>query len=170
MIKKHQQRLPKIIVPALFIGIASFLLWQVYTRQTSKPNQVYPVIPVHNTWKTRFFNPGTIQQGTQGFPPRVFLELMDTDDSQLLGMRCSEHFIRNWEAMFFLQDPRTTKFHKSLDHNAMLTFLNRAEQQLPPPLKDQKFLLGKVCEVENGNTFFEYHRGKQKQVIYYSGK
>lgn len=146
---------------ALVAGIIALLIGKSISRPQTSPTVA--IIPMHET-KTRFFDPARGPEDVNSLPPGVYATLTSYPDNQLLPLSCSETFIRNWEALFFLRNQTNRKYTISLPHDEMIQVIDAREKSLPRPYQDdKKFLKGRLCQTAEGTQLFEYHRGIQPQ-------
>ncbi len=84
-------------------------------------------------------------------------KLLDKNGNNLLGIRCSDGFIRSDQGVYFLEYSKTENKHTRLVKNeGFIEFMRDKEPKLP---RGKKILTAKVCELENKTILLFYTAG-----------
>jgi hypothetical protein len=142
-------------------------IWLMYhTKTDNLQNDITKLIPLNNIPEKRLFSRSQDPKNINSYPDKLMKTLLAFSDEELQTINCSEKFIRNWEALFFLYNPQTAKYNISLPHEQLIEMTDALEKKLPFPYKDnKKFLLGRICKTQDNMTLLEYHRGTQEQFF-----
>ncbi len=84
--------------------------------------------------------------------------LDNINDSELLGFRCTDSFIRNNQGVYIFENKRINYKHTSrIKNNEFLEFMREKERKIT---KGKKILSGRICETEKGTILLFYSIGE----------
>ncbi|GEM_PF-4861117 len=116
------------------------------------------MVTVKNYNKKLLVNEKDVYYGSTLYTQKTKQLLADTNKETLIGIRCSDSFLRNDQGVYILENMKANfKNTRRLKNKEFIEFMRNKERELP---KGKKILTARICETEDKTLLLFYSIGK----------